>query len=84
MNQAKQTTIKRHFFLVAAGTIVVLTLLSMIAPFDSEAPAMPADAIHQPMQKVETCLKCHANDGTAAKPMKHQPRPNCSFCHVRR
>lgn len=84
MEIEKQATIKRHFFLVAFGTLAVLALLSLTAPFNSNAPAMPADEAHQTTEKVQACLSCHRNDAAAAKPMKHEVRGNCSFCHPRR
>jgi cytochrome c553 len=89
MEQEKQKTIKRHFFLVAVGMLGVLSLLSLTAPFDSAAPKMPGDQSHQSSQKVIECLNCHRNDGTAApkesppKPMRHEMRANCTFCHAR-
>jgi hypothetical protein len=95
MEPEKQKTIKRHFFLVAAGTIGALTLLSLTAPFESTAPKMPADESHQNSQKVIACLNCHRHDATAAsknlttpkeispKPMRHEMRANCTYCHIR-
>lgn len=83
MEPTKQATIKRHFLLVALGTIAVLTLLSLTAPFNSGAPAMPGDEAHQSTEKVQACLSCHRNEADAVKPMKHEVRGNCTFCHAR-
>lgn len=92
MEHDKQKTIKRHFFLVAAGTVGMLTLLSLSAPFESTAPPMPADEFHRSSQKVIECLNCHRSNTAAAegpvaattpKPMRHEVRANCAFCHPR-
>jgi hypothetical protein len=83
MDEQKQKTVKKHFFLVAFGTIAVLAFLSLTAPFDTGAPVMPADEAHQQTQRLQSCLNCHQNGATAVKPMKHEVRANCTFCHPR-
>ena len=83
MEPEKQKTAKKHLFLLTLGVLTILSLISLTAPSNRSAPAMPADTFHEQTRKVEECLNCHANTATAAKPMKHPPQTNCGFCHSR-
>jgi hypothetical protein len=84
MHPEKQKTAKRHVILLAAGVLVLLSVLSLTTSPNESAPPLPKDITHQQMRKVEECLNCHANDTAAVHPMKHPLRTNCSFCHEKK
>jgi hypothetical protein len=82
MDPEKQKTAKKHLMLLTCGILALLSILSLVTSSNRAAPPMPRDQIHQPTPKVQECLNCHANTGTAVRPMKHPPQTNCSFCHA--
>jgi hypothetical protein len=84
MEPEKQKTAKKHLIFLTLGVLALLSLISLTAPSNRSAPAMPADLIHEQARKIQECLNCHANTADAIKPMKHPPQANCGFCHVRK
>jgi hypothetical protein len=83
MEPEKQKTAKKHLVLLTLGIFALLSVLSLTTSSHRSAPAQPTDEIHQLSRKVQECLPCHGNSVSAVRPMKHQPRENCGFCHPR-
>ncbi len=65
------------FIVAAAAVLIFLFVLSS----GKKIPAIPADALHQPITTNEACATCHGSGRQAPLKPSHPPKKQCLTCH---